>query len=80
MADPHDEANAYVLGDDGDWRHLDVDGLVPAGVDNVFTTPVVGDGLTTARPATIAQPGGLVVVDLTNGEAERYDVPGRRRT
>jgi hypothetical protein len=68
---------AAVLGV-SDWRHLDVDGLVPVGVDEVFTTPVVratglDDG---ATRLAIPQPGGLVVVDLTSGDAERYDVPG----
>ncbi len=78
MADPDDDAGAYVLGDDGDWRHLDADGLVPVEVDGVITSPVVratglDDG---ATRLAIPQPGGLVVVDLTSGDAERYDVPG----
>ena len=78
IADPDDEANAYVLGDDGDWRHLDVDGLVPVRVDEVFTTTGVrGTGLDdSATRLAVPQPGGLVVVDLTNGEADRYDVSG----
>lgn len=78
MADADDEADAYVLGDDGDWRRLDVAGLVPVGVDDVFTTPVVrATGLDdNATRLAIPQPGGLVVVDLTSGSAARYDVPG----
>ena len=82
IADPDDEANAYVLGDDGDWRHLDVDGLVPVRVDEVFTTTGVrGTGLDdSATRLAVPQPGGLVVVDLTNGEADRYDCRERRRT
>ena len=51
MADPDDEAGAYVLGDDGDWRHLDVDGLVPV-CDGTYTSPASG------RPAwTRRRPG-----------------------
>jgi hypothetical protein len=73
-----DDADVLVLGDDGDWRRLDVDGLMPVAADAGITTPVVrSTGLDdSATRLAIPQPGALVVVDLTSGEAERYDVAG----
>jgi hypothetical protein len=77
MADPDDDAGAYVLGDDGDWRRLDVEGLRPVS-DGTYSSPLVRPtGLDeTGTKLAIPQPDGLVVVDLTTGAAERYDVPG----
>ena len=80
MGDPEDQAAAYVLGDDGEWRRLDVSGLTPVadGYDRMYTSSVV-------RPTGV-DPGGtrlaipqldaLVVVDLTTGESKEYAVRG----
>ena len=77
MADPDDEAGAYVLGDDGEWRRLDVEGLVPVS-DGTYSSPLVRPtGLDeSATRLAIPQPDGLVVVDLTTGGSARYDVSG----
>ena len=52
MGDPEDQAAAYVLGDDGEWRRLDVSGLTPVadGYDRMYTSSVV-------RPTGV-DPGG----------------------
>ena len=83
MGDPEDQAAAYVLGDDGDWRRLDVAGLTPVadGYDRMYTSSVVRPtGLDpSGTRLAIPQLDTLVVVDLTTGESEEYDVPGPRR-
>jgi len=67
-----------VLGDDGRWRYVDVPGLVPVhdegGYEGSVLTPtgLSRDGTRLALP----QPDGVVVVDLTTGSHETYDVPG----
>jgi len=75
MADSDDDAGAYVLGDDGDWRRLDVDGLEPL-TDGIHTGPFVRPTVLNVDATRLAlpQPHGLVVVDLTTGESRRYDV------
>lgn len=67
-----------VLGDDGRWRALDVPGLVPTHDGGGYEwfplapTSLSADGTRLA----LAQPGSVVVVDLTTGEPRHYDVPG----
>ena len=67
-----------VLGDDGGWRSLDVAGIVPVhdtgGYESypLAPTSLSSDGTRLA----LAQPGAVVVVDLTTGGSQRYDVPG----
>ncbi len=81
IGDAGDEATAYVLGDDGRWRRIDVPGLVPMTEDGVNSSPFTA--LTALDPTgtrmAIPQPGSLVVVDLTTGESRRYDVSGIAR-
>ena len=78
MADPDDDAGAFVLGDDGDWRRLDVQGLQPVRNGTHIRALVRSTSLDeTATRLAIPQPDGLFVVDLTTGDAERYDVPGQ---
>ena len=78
MADPDDDAGAFVLGDDGDWRRLDVQGLQPVRNGIHIRALVRSTSLDeTATRLAIPQPDGLFVVDLTTGDAERYDVPGQ---
>ena len=80
MGDSEDQAVGYVLGDDGEWRTLDVPGLTPVadGRDRLYTSSII-------RPAGLSPDGErlaipqmdeLVVVDLTTGSAQRFDVPG----
>lgn len=77
MGDPEDQAAAYVLGDDGDWRRLDVPGLVPMS-DGFYTSSIVVPTALDpdATRMAIPQPQALVVVDLTSGQARRYGVKG----
>lgn len=78
IGDAGDEAAAYVLGDDGDWRRLDVPGLVPRsnGLPNTRSLVVPTALDPSGTRMAIPQPGTLVVVDLTTGESRRYDVLG----
>jgi hypothetical protein len=82
IGDPQDEAGALVLGEDGVWRRVDVEGLVPVTDGGGYTSPVVRptslspDGTQVALP----QPDALVVVDLTDGSSRRYGVPGPANT
>ena len=78
MADPNDGAGALVLGDDGEWRRLDVPDLDPVRNGIHVRAAVRSTSLDeTATQLAIPQPDGLFVVDLTTGDAERYDVPGQ---
>lgn len=66
-----------VLGDDQRWRRLDVPGLavIPADCcagDVITGRPLSPDGSKLA----IGQPHGVVIVDLTTGDAQDIDVPG----
>lgn len=78
MGDPADQAAAFVLGDDGRWRRLDVEGGIGPTTDGLYTSSMVrptglnADGTRLAIP----QPGQLVVVDLTTGEATRFGARG----
>lgn len=77
-----DNETAYVLGNDGSWRRVDVDGLGPVTDQSGYEGPVVrptslsADGTRLALP----QPDALVVVDLPGGTSQRYDVPGPANT
>jgi hypothetical protein len=77
MGDPEDQAAAYVLGDDGRWRWLDVEGLVPRS-DGLYTSSLIGptELNDTGTRLAIPQGHGLLVVNLTTGESKRYDVGG----
>jgi hypothetical protein len=67
-----------VLGDDGRWRYVDVPGLVPTHDEGGYQGPVLdptslsADGTHLALP----QPDRVVVVDLTTGDYQSYDLPG----
>jgi hypothetical protein len=79
LADPGDDAGAFILGDDGVWRRLDVAGLTAVKGPSGNKAPIIGP-TSLNRDATrlaIPQPDGLVVVDLTSGSSEHFDVPGR---
>lgn len=71
----------FLLGDDMRWRRVDVPGLQPPrdegsyGNDYLRPTSLTPDGERLALP----QPGGIVVVDLSAGHSERYEVPGLNR-
>lgn len=82
MGDPDDEAGVFVLGEDGEWRRVDVPGLVPVHHSGSYTSPALRP--TALSPDSthlaLAQPNALVVVDLTTGHSRRYDVPGPDNT
>jgi hypothetical protein len=82
MGDPGDEASAFVLGEDGTWRRVDVDGLVPVHDGAGYTSPVVRPTSLSpdATKLALPQPNALVVVDLTDGASRRYDVRGPGNT
>jgi hypothetical protein len=67
-----------VLGDDGRWRYVDVPGLEPTHDEGGYKfyalspTSLGADDTQLALP----QPGRVVVVDLTTGEQQDYEVPG----
>lgn len=82
IGDPDDEAGAFVLGEDGEWRRVDVPGLVPVHHSGSYSSPAL-------RPTSLspdstrlafAQPDALVVADVTTGSSRRYDVPGPDNT
>ncbi len=75
--DPNSQAGAFVLGDDGTWRRLDVEGLVPV-TDGLYNSSIVTPtGLdSTGTRLAIPQPDSLVVVDLTTGGSRRFEVKG----
>jgi hypothetical protein len=77
-----DNTTAYVLGDDGAWRLVDVDGLQPVTDHGGNESPVVRPAGLSANGTMLAlpQPDALVVVDLTKGTSQRYDVPGPANT
>jgi hypothetical protein len=82
MADPGDEAGAFVLGVDGRWRRVDVPGLVPVHHSGSYTSHALRPTALSddATKLALAQPNELVVVDLTTGNSRRYDVPGPGNT
>jgi hypothetical protein len=82
MAYYKSEATALVLGEDGEWRRVDVQGLVPVHDEDGYTSPVVRPTSLSpdATELALPQPDGLVVVDLTDGTSRRYDVPGSANT
>ena len=67
-----------VLGDDGRWRYVDVPGLEPTHDEvgyqfyAIVPTSLRWDGTRLALP----QQDHVVVVDLTTGDYQSYDVPG----
>ncbi|MGY2704757.1 hypothetical protein [Nocardioides sp. HB32] len=67
-----------VLGDDGRWRSLDLEGLVPThDVGGYQWYPLTPTSLSAdGTELALAQPGAVVVVELTTGRSHRYDVPG----
>ncbi|MFT3873252.1 MAG: hypothetical protein QM714_11500 [Nocardioides sp.] len=75
--DPDNEAVPIVLGADGQWRRIDLPGLVPIDDGGGYTSPVIRptafspDGTRLALP----QPDSLVVVDLTDGSRRTYPMP-----
>lgn len=76
VAQPWDALDVRVLGDDGRWRVIDTSGLKATFSEGVANSliegrPISPDGTTLA----IAQPGSLVLVDLTTGSRQRVDVP-----
>jgi hypothetical protein len=77
-----DDATALVLGEDGEWRRVDVPGLVPVHDQSGYTSPIVRPTSLSpdATELALPQPNGLVVVDLTDGTSRRYDVPGPGNT
>lgn len=65
-----------VLGDDRRWRQLDTPGLEPSFSDGPVVSllggsPISPDGTQLALP----QPDGLLVIDLTSGSSQRFDMP-----
>jgi hypothetical protein len=78
MASYQDDATALVLGEDGEWRRVDVPGLVPVRDESGYTSPIVRPTSLSPDDTKLAlpQPNALVVVDLTDGTSRRYDVPG----
>lgn len=82
MGDPRDEAAAFVLGEDGTWRRVDVTGLVPVQDGAGYTSPIVRPTSLSpdATQLALPQPNALVVVDLGDGTSRRYDVPGPANT
>ena len=67
-----------VLGDDGRWRYVDVPGLEPTRDRGGHTwyalVPTSLDA--TGTRLALPQPDRVIVVDLTTGEYQSYDVPG----
>jgi hypothetical protein len=82
MGDPGDEAGAFVLGEDGTWRRVDVAGLVPVQDEAGYTSPIVRPTSLSpdATKLALPQPNALVVVNLGDGTSRRYDVPGPANT
>jgi hypothetical protein len=78
MASYQDDATVLVLGEDGEWRRVDVPGLVPVRDESGYTSPIVRPTSLSPDDTKLAlpQPNALVVVDLTDGTSRRYDVPG----
>jgi hypothetical protein len=82
MADPDDEAGAFVLGEDGRWRRVDVPGLDAVHHSGSYTSPALRPTALSPQATHLAlpQPNALVVVDLTTGTDRHYDVPGPGNT
>jgi hypothetical protein len=82
MADPDDEAGAFVLGEDGRWRRVDVPGLVAVHHSGSYTSPALRPTALSPDATRLAlpQPNALVVVDLTTATHHRYEVPGPGNT
>jgi hypothetical protein len=78
MGDPEDEAGAFVLGEDGGWRRVDVPGLVAVRDGAGYTSPVVRPTALSpdATKLALPQPNALVVVDLPTATSRRSDVRG----
>lgn len=69
-----DTTAIYVLGEDGDWRSIDVTGLTEAS--DPFGPLSRGSVSADGTQLALAQRGGIVVVDLTTGAFDTFDVPG----
>lgn len=66
-----------VLGDDLRWRILNVDDLKIIRSDSEAVSLIRGNPISSdGTQLAIAQPDGLVIVDLTTGRARTYAVPG----
>lgn len=65
-----------VLGDDRRWRKLDTPGLEPSFSDGSVVSLIGGSPISPdGRRLALSQPDEVVVIDLTSGSSQQFDLP-----